>query len=104
MAAWFDFFCSNVKQMGVLLEEKKARRATEATSLRILFCPSLTHQKEGVMVVFFLLIRMNTHRFEVRIEKKLKTCLKFWSVISTNLLILQCSPIWLHCIRHTISD
>ena len=34
-AARFDFFGSNVKQMGILLEKKKARRATEAPSLRI---------------------------------------------------------------------
>ena len=33
-AARFDFFCSNVKQMGIQLEERKARRATEAPSLR----------------------------------------------------------------------
>ena len=35
-AARFDFFGSNVKQMGILLEEKKARQAKEGTSLRVL--------------------------------------------------------------------
>ena len=34
-AARFDFFGSNVTQMGILLERKKTRRATEAPSLRI---------------------------------------------------------------------
>ena len=36
LAARFDFFCSNVKQMGILLEEKKARQAKVGTSLRVL--------------------------------------------------------------------